>query len=311
MANLLDASADRLLVHVGYVKTGSTWLQARVLNNAQIGFCPAAGRSDVRRLIIDPNPLWYDSACVAAALSGQVTKAAKHGRVPVLTHERLAGSPLTGGHDASIVADRLHLLFPECKIFIVIREQNSHILSIYNEYVAGGGNCTLERFLFPPEGAKIPLFDFRFLEFHRLISYYLQLFGPERVCVLPFELFIRDATDFCRRLILFAGLEDVSVDMSGGVVRPSLGALTVQLAPYFNHIMSRTRAKPAAWVNCPRLQGMLRRFNAMVPEQLHAKARAHAREFVAKAVNGRYRESNALTSKLTGFDLQAFGYDVG
>lgn len=99
--------------------------------------------------------------------------------------------------------------------------------------------------------------------------------------------------------------------MSGGVVRPSLGALTVQLAPYFNHIMSRTRAKPAAWVNCPRLQGMLRRFNAMVPEQLHAKARAHAREFVAKAVNGRYRESNALTSKLTGFDLQAFGYDVG
>ncbi len=188
------------LLHIGYMKTGSTWLQTRVLNDPAAGLLALASREALTEILVRPSVLDYDAEAVRALVAGPLAVCEKRGLVPVISHERLSGNPISGGFDSTIVADRLAELFPMARVAIVIREQRSFLTSFYNEYVCGGGACSLASFLHPPPGAKLPLFNARFLEYHRLIEYYHEAFGRERVLVLPFETLARDRLAFCNRL---------------------------------------------------------------------------------------------------------------
>lgn len=297
------------LLHVGYVKTGSTWLQKHLTNNESIGFREAADRRELTYRLIKPYLLWYDAEAFWQHVRPQMEWCQNASLVPVLTHERMAGNPISGGYDSTIIADRLVELFPEGRVLIVIREQRDHIRSIYNEYVSGGGACSFQRFIHPPKGAKIPLFDARFLEFHHLISYYQKLFGPERVLVLPFELFVRDGIAFCNKVIRFAGAQPVShVDTE--VVRSSLGAATIALKRHTNFFLYRDDSNPAAPFHVSTIEKLIRRFDQWIPSPLHGYARERREREIEAAFHECYVASNHQTARLTGLDLAKFGYMV-
>lgn len=66
-------------------------------------------------------------------------RAAESDSTPVLSAERLSGNPHSGGYDSLQTAKRLHRLFPQAKVLVVVREQTEEILSCYNQYVRAGG----------------------------------------------------------------------------------------------------------------------------------------------------------------------------
>ena len=117
----------RPLIHVGYHKTGSTWLQKRVFADDAAGFCVpwAAGREEAVRAFIHPNPFHFAPAKAREAFEAGLEKARERSLVPVISHEGLSGDPMAGKYYGREVAERISRTFPDARILICIREQKA------------------------------------------------------------------------------------------------------------------------------------------------------------------------------------------
>jgi len=195
-----------VLIHAGYHKTGSTYLQEFVFR-PEHGLSTETGesRTQIVRDIVVPDNFVFDAGAAREKYRPFVEQAEKQGHRFVLSHERLSGYPPSGGYDRKLVADRLAQTFPGARILLVIREQNSLIRSVYSQYVTDGGDLPLRRFLETPEPAlgRVPGFRLEVYEFDRLIEYYRGLFGEKRLLVLPFEMLLRERGAFVNRILAF------------------------------------------------------------------------------------------------------------
>jgi Sulfotransferase family len=310
----------RPLVHVGYHKTGSTWLQLHVFRSKELGFALCGGGRKVKRHIVVPHDLAFEPSRCRQRFVSRFEREIETGLVPVLSAERLCGDVGFGAYDSVRLADRLAATFPEAKVLIVIREQRSMVFSTYQQYVRRGGMLPLERYLNRPashEWAHPWPCDLRHFEYDLLIAHYHQLFGRANVLVLPYELFRRDAVDFIRRIIAFAGASG-HVDAErrlpvGEVSNPSVPVGTVALKRYLNYVV---REQTNAWAPIHK-DGILGRASGLVPvignslpPAFHARIEARMRERIAKAVGRRYCASNARTERLTNLVLRGYGYQL-
>jgi hypothetical protein len=181
---------------------------------------------------------------------------------------------------STYIAERLAATFPEARVLVVIREQAQMLVSAYKQYVKRGGPGTLEQYATSPsQQLRVPLFDFRFFEYHRLVGYYQSLFGAENVMVLPYELLRAKPLAFLERIGGFAGT-NVSPSASKG------GAEGVD----------RT------------LLRLCYKADVRIPAKLRVLSERRLRALAEELVDGLYAKSNAATSVLAGFDLGAFGY---
>jgi hypothetical protein len=295
------------LIHIGYVKTGSTWLQKNVTNNSSLGFKEILERSIITNDLIKPYLLYYEDSHLNAIITQQLQSCLENNLIPVVTHERLSGNPISGGYDAVIIADRLKKLMPNAKILIVIREQLSFLVSCYNEYVNGGGACSFKNYIYPPDGAKLPLFNLCYLEFHYLINYYRSLFSPENVLVLPFEFFKIDTISFVNEIISFMGgtsIDNIPFDK----VRVSKKPLTIEIERYLNFYFFRDNSNPSAPFRVEKIKKIVKAIDIIIPNAfssfLKINSRTHLDNFSLETI----KQSNKETSKYTQFSLSDFGY---
>jgi hypothetical protein len=308
-----------VLIHIGYHKTATSWLQTHLFNREGTGFgwLGKSAASPVRRFV-DEDPLDFDSAALRSALEPLLERRRARGVVPTVSMERLSGHPFSGGYDCKEIADRLASVFPEGRVLVVVREQRSMIVSTYKQYVRAGGAATLEQFLEPPrsKSRRVPWFDRRYFEYDRLLRHYVSLFGAERVLCLPYEQFVRDGPAFVGAIARFAGrpLDDAR-----------LGALP------FDH--RSNRAPSAAGTERQRRRnklGVRSELNpaplldqtsfARIPPKLLARVlrlrldsaelERRLRDTVEAFVGDRYAASNRRTGELARVDLARFGWPL-
>lgn len=301
----------RPLVHIGYHKTGTTWLQKNVFVDEGIGFSLVAGPLPVRFWFIGINAFDFDPARVRLRFRRAMKEAGEQNLVPVFSHERLSGSPYAGGHDSKASADRLAATFPEARILITIREQKSMILSVYKQYLRWGGAASFWQFLNVVSGeGRAPVFRYDFFEYHRLIGHYRDLFGAENVLAQPYELLRARPADFLGGITGFLDLPDAEPPSSQSNISPS--ALSLALKRRANRFLVRDALNPAPLLERPGVNRTLhracRRFDELAPADLLKKHELRWRDFVEQQVGDRYVESNALTSELIGMNLKDFGY---
>ncbi|PAP75962.1 hypothetical protein [Rubrivirga marina] len=302
-------TATAPLLHIGYMKTGSTWLQRHVASDAATGLGLIAEREDLTELLVRPTVLGYDAGVIRALVAGPLRECERRGLVPFISHERLSGNPISGGFDSTIVADRLADLFPEARVAIVIREQRSFLASFYNEYVCGGGACSLRAFLHPPPGAKLPLFTAGFLEYDRLIGYYQERFGRDRVLVLPYESLRRDPLAFCNRLITFGGGRPLAA-VPTEATRRSRSWAVLGLQRGLNFALFRDSSNPAAPVRIPNINRVADVASRATPASVDRWAKRRAAALIADFVGTRYAESNRRTQASVEASLGELGYDL-
>ncbi len=298
----------RPLLHIGYHKTGTTWLQRYVFGDPMAGFSQMGG---AQRLIA-VNSFDFRPKRVGKQMGRKLDQAQAQGLVPVLSSERLSGEPHFGGYDSEPIADRLAAVFPNARILVVIREQTSMFLSIYKEYIRRGGAASLRQYLAAPsDGYWLPRFRFEFLEYHRLIRYYQDRFGAESVMVLPYELLLAQPGTFLGRIGEFVGVQILQPQVRS--VNVSLSAFALGLKRQANrYLVLDGPVNPAPPLDFPAsnelLERMFRLLDSRLPVALHDRHERRWRRHAALMVGTRYAQSNALTSGLTGLDLQAFGY---
>jgi hypothetical protein len=301
------------LVHIGYQRTGSTWLQRHLFEREAGPFWNLEeNKRAVTQRLVKVNSLSFDPEPIRAHYE-KVASAMPPGRVPLISSERLCGSTLSGGYDTKDIAERLKAVFPQARILICVREQVQMIRSAYNNYLVAGGACAVHDFLEPPPFPyRFPQFDYEHFAYDRLVSCYHRLFGADRVLVMPAEYLRQSPADYVKKIVSFCGAQ-INREL------PYDEMVNVSISPFFypamrvlNPFTSSTSANGYSRLAIKRLRKPLldsiRWLDHRVPERFRERANTRLTEEIQGHVGERYLESNKRLREIAAVDLASFGY---
>jgi hypothetical protein len=306
-----------LLIHIGFHKTGSTWLQKQLFANGENGFTTETGRPR-HHIVYDfvkADAFQFRPNEIRASYAHHIARAQGTGKTLALSHERLSGYPSSGGHDRKLIADRLSATFPDARVLIVLREQRSLIGSMYSQHITDGGTGSIRTFLASPEPQleRRPKFRLATYEFDGLISYYRQLFGRRHVLVLPYEMLGKDPGKFVNAIQSFCGFAGAPI---GEVTRANEGrSLLLQMVQRpLNALFYDNELSPGALINirrfAPRFGVARGLFEAISPRWLERHLQERRRAEIDRHVGDYYAQSNWRTQMITGLDLSRYDYPV-
>lgn len=199
--------SKRHIVHIGFPKTASTWLQKNFFVHARN--VVVVDEKVIKRDIISPTDFVFDSKVFWENDFSEERL--------VVSDENLIGSIHDGGlqllHTKEML-NRIKTLFPNDDVVLFLRNQVSIITSGYLQYVKMGGNYSVNKFLFDKDysfTATRKLFNFDFLNYYELISYCKRLFGEDRFFVYLYEDFSVNPYSFIQKFVANHQL-DVEVD---------------------------------------------------------------------------------------------------
>lgn len=192
-----------LLIHVGYHKTATTWMQRQLFQPAH-GYRQICGHEEVFAQVVKPHGLRFDPAPMADLIA-RMREEVQPGETAVISSEILSGHPFQGGHESDVYAERLQRIAPEARILISIRNQMRILPSVYMQYVLRGGTMPPARFFEGTEELGYFGFTPEHFEYDLLVAHYQRLFGAANVHVLPQESLQSDRDGSMRRLAAFAG----------------------------------------------------------------------------------------------------------
>ena len=210
---LKRSEAENVIIHIGFHKSASTFLQKRFFPELSANYLFFAGSNNNREILdYAESTSGFDAGVIHEWVKSELIK--KYNKVErpttILSHEELSGHPHGYGEICPYTTARnLHKAFPQARILILIRNQIDYLTSIYAFRVlrVGHESRSFDRFI-TEEGAK-GLFNH--LEYHRLVKYYHRLFGPEQVLVLPMELLSRSTSEFCGKICSFMQLPNQEI----------------------------------------------------------------------------------------------------
>ena len=179
-----------VLIHPGYHKTGTTFLQEVLFSDSEY-FRQPWSREFISAQIIEPHELFFDAKRAQTAFANGLTAVAE-GILPVLSEEGLSGNPFNGARESAIIARKLRAIFDDAKIFITIRRQQPMLRAVYVQYLKAYGRRSPRDFYIPRKFPEFSCFDASIYEYHRLADLYGSLFGKENILVIPQELLRAD-----------------------------------------------------------------------------------------------------------------------
>lgn len=284
------------LVHVGFHKSGSTWLQGDVFPSSRRELICAD--DDFNRQVLYHMLFAEDNEYNRHMMSAFV------GKFPsvLMSNESFSGAIWEGSRHRDRSADRLFDVLRDPGVLIVVRGQPSFLASLYAQYVREGGSQSFKRFLY---GSCPGLeFDASHLVYPDLIRKYTDRFGAERVLVLPYELMMRNRQDFLKRINQFSG--DSLESPQSGRKNASPSFRRVQLFSWWNRLFCVTRFNPNPVVHLP---GRSRVMNVVLNRGTRGRSTGEALGSMAAAFAERYRASNRELQKLMpDFPLEQWGY---
>jgi hypothetical protein len=215
----------RVVIHVGLHKTATTFLQSRIFPRlpgttfVHPHHRPQPDDGPIERFVREV--FFRNAACVdVAAHSAAIERwiGALSSEPLLVSTEALVGLPIENHATLLSNATLLAKVFPDAKIVLVIRRQDSWVVSAYAQLLRAGLSTTIERYLnwdrtsetfgsFYPSVYNGPNVDARDLAWERFDALYREVFGSESVLTLPFELFKDDPGAFVGELCAFVGCD--------------------------------------------------------------------------------------------------------
>jgi len=306
-----------VLVHIGYHKTGTTWLQKTLFRAGSSVFLPlsptdkpkALGRHFVWNR--DGNllsPFESNKSLILQEIETVLRGKDLKDRIPVISNERLSGNPHCGGFDTKLIADRIKDCLPDAKIFCVIREQKEMILSTYFQYLRAGGTDSLKEYLTRPYDGRRPGFSLSHLDYIDLISYYYQLFSVENVLVLPYEMLKNHPERFVKSILGFVA-KDVSYNAGDWAIsyNKRLNDSILPRFPVLNLFLRKSSVNAYSPLCIPKTIKLLRATNWMLRRNDKTYIRK-LRKLIDSIVKDRYEANNKKLSGITGMNLSEYGY---
>ena len=301
----------RPIVHIGYHKTATTWFQNQVW--------PAAtshdyiSRAVTQRALLLPPGMHFDAATARLEL-GLSTQS----RPALISEENLSGYPHNGGLHGLVgpeMARRILATLPDAQIVIFVRNQHEIVRASYAQYVSGGGNWGLRRYLSGKGGRhgaltrvyKAPAFEWEHFAFDKLVGFCHDLFGRESVHVYPYEA-LRDPGAFLIRLRRDLGVTIPAEVATGPRANRSLGREALLALRIANLFTRQSVVNKTTLVDLPGGQG-LRHAAKWLFKHLPSRRFELPGDLAAK-VDAFYADSNARLAAMCDLPLAELGYPL-
>lgn len=226
------------VIHIGFHKTASTWLQQSVFPDVQ------------GALYVSRHPvlgtLLADLLEAEVFLESTFREAVREvGQRLLVSNEALVGHPWSESLGPDVLSERLARVLPGARIIVVTRERSALVRSLYAQYVYRGGSRRLEEFerdVLHPE----------YLDVDRTLEAYRSRF--DAVLSVPYEELRADTRAVLQRMAEFAAL---------GFPEPSARRANVSLSGWrletlrrWNGAFRASALGPQPWVRLPRAGSM-------------------------------------------------------
>lgn len=300
-----------LLIHVGYHKTATTWMQ-RHLFTLPHGYHQVVDHSEVFRHIVQPHGLTFTPTSMRKLLAERLTEVPSDA-TPVISSEILSGNPFYGGQGSDANAKRIKEIAPDARILISIRAQKRILTSIYMQYLLRGGTMRCDQFFSGTSEPGYHAFDPVHFEYDRLVALYQKLFTPENVLIVTQEALKLDMDKVAQEIAdfssnhCFTNLEPSAREVQS----PSYPEYAVPILRRLNHVQkSILNPAPALSIGSDRVlyraAGYLMRRSPLATWLKHHKP---VTDFVREKFRGHYALSNRQLKSLSSrLDLSEYDY---
>jgi|GEM_PF-6786773 len=208
----MNALNQKVYIHVGLHKTGTTFLQQSFLPNfaKTTGYVPLRGKNSLhafKEYVLREHDFTYDPSVAKKLFLEAHSSIGSNSEKITLSEEQFSGSPWNNAKDRKRNIDRLLELFPNASIILVLRKQETMTQSLYHEYIKKGGTVHWEQFL------RIKRNDLEFsrgdyLNYGVYYEYLSSRVSAQNVLVLCYEEMVEDPTSFFSKLFQFYGVDE-------------------------------------------------------------------------------------------------------
>ena len=206
------------LIHIGYPKAGSTFLQAWFAAHPELYYKPGAlgGFYSIYE-IARPTEETYKYYVTSSEGLGSPNK--NMGLVPFELMRWMEHTEEVKRNQADVCM-LLKSLYPGSRILIVTRGFKGMMVSGYSQYVKAGG--VLGKFKSVSDSVRTDAFTHiaAYYDFNYLIRLYAEAFGEDNLIILPYELLRDDQNKFLEGLEEKLDLDHVDIKL--GRLNPSL-----------------------------------------------------------------------------------------
>ncbi|MEM1212379.1 MAG: hypothetical protein AAGI68_08785 [Planctomycetota bacterium] len=301
-----------ILVHVGFHKTATTWLQDYVFNQQGFGYVSPWGSQAglAVDLFVSGNP-FRDLSPARPAFDEGMADASRQSLVPVLSNEAMCGSQDPRKRYERQIADRLHEVLPEAKVLITIREQLGIILSHYREAIDFGETFTVPSYLTSPSSKPgfAPVCQIDHFEYDLFVKHYMELFGADRVLVLPMESLRADRQAFCDTLSDFSGVPRHPAPEAGSA-RVGWRGVSLSYKRRCNLIGIGRRGRGSRSLGNRIVNKAGRTLGNLAPKAWNQRVEDRMKAVFQDKIGHHFAQSNQRLQQLTGLDLASLGYDL-
>ena len=300
-----DILHNKMVFHIGYHKTGSTWLQnvyyeqhphIRLINNTVRPWDDGFLKS-----LIGVSERDFDAEVSRTLLRKQIKECGgAEGDVAVVSAERLSGHPCSGGYDSLMLARRIHKVAPEARVFCLIRGQVEMIESVYRQLVSEGYTGKPES-MFEKRMWKTVAFDLGFYEYDKMYCEYADRFGSENVMFAQYECLRARPEKILVEMADFFGVCHEQPMYDSKTVARSLPAYAVNIVRLMNRFR-RTELNPFPAVCMPEFVRSLVVSGLRKSRQKGRVLRQHQREYI----RAYFADSNRRMAQRMELDLNAY-----
>ena len=281
-------------VHVGYHKTGTSWLQRAYLpihpEVQVVGDSVDPANDPFLGYLVGSNDWTFDPDHAWALFAEQ---AEADGRHLVVSAERLSGHPFSGGFDQVRLARRIRSTLPGARVVVVVRDQVAMLESVYRQLVESGYPGSFAS-LIGGHGWTTPWFDPVMYEYDVVLEHYRRIFGEDGVLMLRYEQLDRDPDAFVRALCAFMHVRFVPGPRQR--VNRTVSAEFLLVTRLLNRFRRTERNR---WPVVPLPAKAVGALSAKLGRLLPASARNLVTDEERAWIEGRYAASNArLTSMI-------------
>lgn len=296
------------IVHIGYPKTGSTFLQQRVF--PQLDDIEYVDFHTCVKLFEDV--IYLDDLDFDFQRSKKTLE--KYSSKSLFSQEALTGAPYTfKGLNRSRIPHRLKEL-GFTQIIITVRNQVAIIDSMYRQYIYQGGVMKFVDFLNLDGKWNHYLrgYNLDYLKYDRLVSLYYDVFGKENVLVLPQEL-LRENQDTFVQLISDFMKVDIPKLKPSKSSNESLSNLSTALMRVINHFTfnsQRPNHLISNWISTKPIKKVFQVILDPYLFSLFSRKRSYLKEHQKERLSDYFAESNFELNNLIDFNLKELGYPI-
>lgn len=188
------------IIHIGYHKTGTTFLQRQVFPALKANLVMAPDVAYIAKSK-DYNPERFVEILKSQYILDKYERT-------VISQEALSGRAASSADwNEYLIARRLYQTFPNAKFLIVIRNQLEYVLSLYTFRVVKRGLERRNLSTYLEQIFKDSLQER--LQYDKLVKHYIHLFGKENILVLAYEQLNEDHDRFVSEILKFMNINDM------------------------------------------------------------------------------------------------------